>query len=662
MRITAGRIITLPMVLCLALLFAQDSPKATTPTTVPRLVRFTGIFHAANNLPVGSTEGVTFAIYRDEQGGNPLWQETQNVRIDADGHYSAMLGITQNDGVPVELFSSTEPRWLGAQFNRPGETEQPRVQLVSVPYALKASDADTLGGLPASAYLRTPSGERPRMAAGESNGGTASSASDSKAPSPKAIVGTPSPNSLVKFINAAGDFSNSIVVDNGSNVGIGTVSPSSPLTVVGNGVSPLGTANFFRSDLGGRFSHIQLGSTGDWYVRSSLSSGRVILQDTGGNVGIGTGSPNGSLTVVGNGAAPLGTANFYRSDLAGSQSHIQYGTSGNWYVRSSLSSGRVILQDTGGNVGIGTGTPTSKLDVAGDINFTGSIRFQGSQMLQVPGGLINRNLAVGPALNANTTGSNNTAIGFGALIENTFGYNNTAIGDIALFDNTMGAVNTAIGVGALQGNFTGNNNIAIGAGAAANVGLSNNIHIGHDGFAADSGTIRIGDSVFQTSFFAAGIRGVMTATNDAIPVVVDSAGQLGTVSSSRRYKEDIQDMGDASSGLMRLRPVTFRYKQPFADGSKPVQYGLIAEEVEQVYPDLVAHSADGQVQSLKYQILDSMLLNEVQKQQAEIAAQRAKIAAQQSDMTKEHEQILALQAEIEELKAVLASLAQRQPR
>jgi hypothetical protein len=100
--------------------------------------------------------------------------------------------------------------------------------------------------------------------------------------------------------------------------------------------------------------------------------------------------------------------------------------------------------------------------------------------------------------------------------------------------------------------------------------------------------------------------------------MIDSFGQLGTTSSSRRFKEDIADMGAASYDLMRLRPVTYRYKQPFADGSKPIQYGLIAEEVAEVYPDLVAHSADGQIETVKYQVLDSMLLNEVQRQQVEI--------------------------------------------
>jgi hypothetical protein len=103
-------------------------------------------------------------------------------------------------------------------------------------------------------------------------------------------------------------------------------------------------------------------------------------------------------------------------------------------------------------------------------------------------------------------------------------------------------------------------------------------------------------------------------------VLVTSTGQFGIATSSRRYKEDIHDMADASAGLLSLRPVTFRYKQAYADGSKPLQYGLIAEEVAEVYPDLVVRSADGQIQTVKYQVLDSMLLNELQKQSQTISA------------------------------------------
>jgi hypothetical protein len=201
------------------------------------------------------------------------------------------------------------------------------------------------------------------------------------------------------------------------------------------------------------------------------------------------------------------------------------------------------------------------------------------------------------------------------MTNSTTGSNNTASGAVALYSNSTGSFNTANGVGALYSNTTGSNNIAIGPSAAVNVsgGNSNNIHIGNSGTSGDSGTIRIGTPGTQTSFFVAGVSGVTTGLSGAVNVVVDGNGQLGTVSSSRRYKEDIQDMGLASSGLLQLRPVTFRYKQPYADGSKPLDYGLIAEEVAEVYPDLVVRGKDGQAETIQYQKLTPMLLNELQK-------------------------------------------------
>jgi Chaperone of endosialidase len=239
------------------------------------------------------------------------------------------------------------------------------------------------------------------------------------------------------------------------------------------------------------------------------------------------------------------------------------------------------------------------------------------------------------ALQFNTTGAGNTAAGFDALIDNVIGNLNSAFGATALGANTTGSNNTAVGYQALNLNTTGNNNIAIGNNAALNVSSSNsnNIHIGSQGSPSDGATIRIGTPGTQTSFFAAGVSGVTTSNNDAIAVVIDSKGQLGTVSSSRRFKEDIEDMGDASSGLLALRPVTFRYQKPFDDGSKPIQYGLIAEEVEEVYPDLVAHSADGQIESVKYQVLDSMLLNELQKEHQQVQQQAEDIRQLRTRLT-----------------------------
>ena len=255
------------------------------------------------------------------------------------------------------------------------------------------------------------------------------------------------------------------------------------------------------------------------------------------------------------------------------------------------------------------------------------------------GGSGARNVAVGyQALSSNTIGGYNAAYGAHALVDNTQGNFNVAIGGLALETNQTGNSNIAVGVGALEFTSAANGNVAVGdsalehASGANNVGVgflagrdqgagSNNIYLGAQVFGqpGDSNTMYLGAVGTQTRAFIAGVRGVTTGAADAVSVVIDSAGQLGTVNSSRRYKEDIRDMADASSGLMTLRPVTFRYTQPFADGRQPLDYGLIAEEVEEVYPDLVAHLADGQVETVQYQKINAMLLNEVQKQYQDVA-------------------------------------------
>ena len=214
------------------------------------------------------------------------------------------------------------------------------------------------------------------------------------------------------------------------------------------------------------------------------------------------------------------------------------------------------------------------------------------------------------ALTLNSTGDNNTATGTGALEFNTIGSNNTAIGVIALDTNTTGQENTAIGQGAMLHNTTGNNNIALGYMAGQNLTTeSNNIVIGNSGVAGDKGTIRIGKPGSQNAMYIAGVSGAMAIEGDAL--VVNGSGKLGIVMSSARYKDNIHDMGAKSAGLLQLRPVTFRYKQ---DPRGERQYGLIAEEVARVYPELVGYGSDGKVQTVRYQELIPMLLNELQKQ------------------------------------------------
>lgn len=238
------------------------------------------------------------------------------------------------------------------------------------------------------------------------------------------------------------------------------------------------------------------------------------------------------------------------------------------------------------------------------------------------------NTAVGSVALFHNTGTDNTALGASALAGNSTGTQNTALGSGALASSTTGFANTAVGLDALTSNTTGSNNIAIGssAGISANAPESS-IFIGNSGSPADSNTIKIGFPGEQTTTFIAGIRGKTTGNNNAVAVLIDSNGQLGTANSSRRYKEDIQPMGGASAALMKLRPVTFRYKKPYDDGSKPIQYGLIAEEVADVFPDLTVFNRDGQPETVKYHLLPALLLNEYQQQQKTIQSQAEMIAA-----------------------------------
>ena len=246
------------------------------------------------------------------------------------------------------------------------------------------------------------------------------------------------------------------------------------------------------------------------------------------------------------------------------------------------------------------------------------------------------------ALSQNTTGSDNTAVGFQALAYNTLGMDNTALGALALdvstgFQNTAtgayalgynmsGNYNTAMGANALYANSTGNNNIAIGTGAGYSLTTgSNNIDIGNAGVAGESGVIRIGtvttSPATQTAAYIAGIYG--NTASGGLPVVINSNGLLGTTTSSERFKTAIAPMGSKTAKLSELRPVTFHYK---ADPQGTPRYGLIAEEVAKVYPELVVRDQNGRIDGVHYDELAPMLLNEVQKQAAEIRTLKQQMA------------------------------------
>jgi len=256
------------------------------------------------------------------------------------------------------------------------------------------------------------------------------------------------------------------------------------------------------------------------------------------------------------------------------------------------------------------------------------------------------NVAAGSgALGNETTGSFNVAAGWGALAVHAGGDSNTAIGRRALIAYPTGAFNTAIGVDALLNLTSGNQNTAVGVSAGNQLGSGSlNLYLGNEGAVSESNTIRLGSGLWHTRLFLGATRGVTTGLNNAVNVVIDSNGQLGTISSSRRTKEDILPLGDAGLKVQQLRPVRFRYIQPFADGTKPMQYGLIAEDVAGVLPELVAYGADGRPETVKYHVLPTLLLSEVQRLERERQSFAARLDSQTRELAELRAAVSALQS------------------
>ena len=277
------------------------------------------------------------------------------------------------------------------------------------------------------------------------------------------------------------------------------------------------------------------------------------------------------------------------------------------------------------------------------------------------------NTAIGVnALVLNTIGSGNSANGMFALHSNTIGDSNTAVGFEALFNNTDGSSNTAVGSGALQGNNavsfnvavgsealhlnatgdrctavgtralrnqdSGTANIALGVDAGANLTHGNdNIYIGSIGPGSpglESNTIRIGKG-FEQKTFIAGINGATIGPASAVQI--NANGQLGTILSSRRFKKEIQPMGGASEAILQFQPVTFQYK---TDTTNTAHFGLIAEEVAEVNPDLVVRDQNGELLTVRYDAVNAMLLNEFLKEHKKVEEQACEIRAQKAAINK----------------------------
>ena len=310
---------------------------------------------------------------------------------------------------------------------------------------------------------------------------------------------------------------------------------------------------------------------------------------------------------------------------------------------------RALFADTTGSFNTGLGAGTLVLNTADSNTAVGAVAL----LLNTTGG---GNTAVGTAaLLHNTNGGGNTAIGEDALSSNDTGHSNTAVGILALGDDTSGFENTAIGGGALGNNIDGSDNVAVGQAA-----LNNDIHGSHNvavgEFAGNAVTtannvICIGDNMqgqnLSDSCFISNIFGA-TATGGSA-VFIDANNKLGTITSSKRFKEDIRPMGTASEALFSLEPVTFRYKKEINPAGTP-QLGLVAEEVEKVNPDLVVRDNEGKPYSVRYDQVNAMLLNEFLKEHRKNEEQQKQINVLTAQLKEQASQIQKVSAQLEASK------------
>jgi len=266
----------------------------------------------------------------------------------------------------------------------------------------------------------------------------------------------------------------------------------------------------------------------------------------------------------------------------------------------------------------------------------------------------NNTAAGAESLFSNTTGVNNNADGYQSMYHNTTGSNNVATGYQALNNNTTGAYNSALGYQALQNSQAGQGNIGVGPFAGQNIVQGGfNIDIGSWGTADESSTIRIGLPQYHHATFIAGINSSQVT---GAQVYVTATGRLGVLASSERFKTDITTLAPVSERLAQLRPVSFRLK---TDPHGVVQYGLIAEEVDKVYPELVIRDSDGKIQGVRYEELAPILLNELQSQHASIvslANQNGSQAAEIVELKRQVTKLGELAREVAEMHAALAAL------
>ena len=595
------------VVLSAAAIFAQS--QLVSSQSVPRLVNVTGVFRPADGQPAGAVETITLSIYVDQHGGPPLWQETQTVAVDAQGRYSLLLGATRPEGIPADVFGADAAHWLGTVFQRAGEVEGPRTRLTSVPYAIRAAEADTLGGRPASDYQLTPSAGGAQEAHALAADGTEISSD--------AVVNDGTPNFLAKYVTTA-EVGNSGVFEAADGaIGLGTITPFDRIHVRYNNNSGDFTGLAVQNTNGGALAYSGMlfydhtnaltqfqgynNATHEYRINNIARSGGQF----DGSINFMTGSTS-RFFVASNGSIGIGTT------TPGAALDVSQVMTDAIVRATTYTSGPGVSAFFGR---VARGTPSTQAAVLrGDaLSIFGGIGYDGRPLPPYLPSIPNADIAL-IAAEAWTPDAHGTAIVF----------NTTPVGTVFETLFTMAILP--------------NGNVGIGTPRDLVSGLPT---------AADKlqvfGDIRVGT----------------TGTNGCIKDF-SGGGLVGTCSSDRRLKKDITPFEPVLDKLAALQPVHYYWRAtefPERHFGTSQSYGLVAQDVEQVLPGLVVTNDDG-FKAVNYSELPLLTIQAVKELKAENDALKERVA----DLEELKNDNVALKQRLAEIERLLTKALGNTPR
>jgi hypothetical protein len=520
---------------------AVTAPHISEPseTGVPKLIQFSGTLKDVACRPISGVASVTFVIYNEQDNGSALWSETQNVLADANGHYAVLLGAATGNGVPSDLFGTGESRWLGVTVAR--QPEMPRVLIASVPYALKAGDADTLGGLPASSYVTTQqfTASNARSASSFIGGnttvvttpGTAASAQSATTESAQSSViqANPTGSGTTDYIPlwaSGSNLGNSLLFQTGGKIGVGTTTPASTLDINGGEILRGGFYEYAQGTA--TASTGQPSHSFQWDASVFSSSTGTAVNEAFGFRALpvnnntpnptakldlfnGTGGPSGTLVDTGLSIDNGGIITFAPGQTfdGGSATFTSLNLPGAAPGGAQISLGGAPFLSTGGSSSsmyIGGGSNTGYQTSA-----SGNVGIGFLSVANVTTGEQNTGVGVASLQNLQD-GTFNTALGYFALDANQHGAANFAGGYFALSGAT-GTGNTAVGYLADTSLTTGNYNTAIGYYANVGTGtISNSTAIGNGATVNESDAIVLGNSILLNGLTPPPSVGIGTST------------------------------------------------------------------------------------------------------------------------------------------------------